>query len=316
MNTPPTFIGIDVSKARLDCVCRPNDFVHSFANDADGVEALVEWAQLLAPSLVVLEATGNFQIAAVAALAASGVPVAVVNPRQVRDFAKATGQLAKTDAIDAAVLAHFAAAMRPDPRPLPDEATQHLKLLLTRRRQLLDMLKAEQQRLAHAPQVVHDNITRSIGYLKQLLADTNGDLSTAIHNSPIWREQEQLLRSVPGVGTVTSTTLLACLPELGQLSGKQMSKLVGVAPLNQASGQWRGARRVWGGRAPVRAVLYMAALVATRRNPVIREFYLRLQARGKCKKVALTACMRKLLTMLNAMLKRNMPWCAEIASTT
>lgn len=316
MNTSSPFIGIDVSKTRLDCVCRPHHQVHSFSNNADGIEKLVEWVQLLTPSLVVLEATGNFQMAAVAALAASRVPVAVVNPRQVRDFATATGQLAKTDAIDAGVLAHFAAAMRPEPRPLPDEATQHLKLLLTRRRQLLDMLKAEQQRLANAPDVVRDNITRSISYLKQLLTDTNGDLNTAIQNSPVWREQDQLLRSVPGVGAVTITTLLACLPELGHLSGKQISKLVGVAPLNQDSGQWRGARRVWGGRAPVRAVLYMAALVATRRNPVIREFYVRLQARGKCKKVALTACMRKLLTMLNAMIKSNKPWCAEVTVTT
>ncbi len=316
MQTTPTFIGIDVSKTHLDGMCRPLNEQFRVANTVDGVEELVARIQPLAPTLVVFEATSNFHAAAVAALVAAGMPVAVINPRQVRDFAKATGQLAKTDAIDAGVLAHFAEAMRPEPRPVPDDATQHLKALLTRRRQLLDMLKAEQQRLANAPTLVRTNITRSISYLKQLLADTDADLTTAIRTSPVWREQEQVLWSVPGVGMVTSTTLLACLPELGHLSGKQISKLVGVAPLNQDSGQWRGARRVWGGRAPVRAVLYMAALVATRRNPVIREFYVRLQARGKCKKVALTACMRKLLTMLNAMIKSNKPWCVEVTLTT
>lgn len=250
-------------------------------------------------------------MAAVAVLSTAGVPVAVVNPRHVRDFAKATGQLAKTDSIDAAVLAHFAEAMRPEPRAVPNEATHHLKLILTRRRQLLEMLKAEQNRLSNAPMVVHNNIKRSISYLKQLLAETDGDLATAIRTSPVWREQEHLLRSVPGVGTVTMTTLLACLPELGTLNGKQISNLVGVASLNRDSGQWRGARRVWGGRAPVRAVLSMAALVATRRNPVISDFYQQLLARGKCKNVALTACMRKLLTMLNAMVKSKQPWCVE-----
>jgi transposase len=316
MSNHPTFIGIDVAKSHLDCVCRPHGETFRVSNDGDGIDILIERLHRFTSVLIVLEATGNFQMAAVAALVAANLPVAVVNPRQVRDFAKATGQLAKTDAIDAAVLAHFAEAMRPEPRPVPDEATQQLKLLLTRRRQLLEMLKAEQQRLAIAPGVVDDNIKRSISYLKQLLADMDGDLTTAIRSSSVWREQEQLLRSVPGVGTVTTMTLLACLPELGQLSSKQISKLVGVAPLNQDSGQWRGARRVWGGRAPVRAVLYMAALVATRRNPVIHEFYERLLARGKCKKVALTACMRKLLTILNAMLRSKTPWQAELALTT
>jgi transposase len=316
MTTTPTFIGIDVSKAHLDCVCRPRNEALHVTNDSEGIEELVNHVQRLAPTLIVLEATGNFQMAAVAALAAAGLPVAVVNPRQVRDFAKATGQLAKTDAIDAGVLAHFAEAMRPEPRPVPDVATQELKLLLARRRQLLEMLKAEQQRVANAPSVVRDNIKRSIGYLKQLLADTDAALSSAIRTSPVWREHEHLLRSVPGIGTVTITTLLACLPELGQLGGKQISKLVGVAPLNQDSGQWRGVRRVWGGRAPVRAVLYMATLVATRRNPVIRDFYQRLLTRGKCKKAALTACMRKLLTILNAMVKSKTPWCAQLAQST
>ncbi len=256
MSSSPIFIGIDVAKSRLDCMCRPEGMTFSVSNDTAGIEVLVEHLRTFSPTLIVLEATGNYQMAAVAALVTANLPVAVVNPRQVRDFVKATGQLAKTDAIDAGVLAHFAEAMRPEPRPVPNEATQHLKLLLTRRRQLLEILKAEHQRLGSASSIVRDNIKRSIGYLKQLLADTDGDLSRAIRNSPVWREKEELLRSVPGVGTVTITTLLACLPGLGHLSSKQISKLVGVAPLNQDSGQWRGARRVGRTCARTRGVIH------------------------------------------------------------
>ena len=312
MNASPTCIGIDVSKAHLDCACRPRADVVRVTNDLAGIAVLIERIQRRAPALMVLEATGNVQMEVVGALAAAGLPGAVVNPRQVRDCAKATGQLAKTDTSDAQVLAHVAEAVQPEVRPRPDEATHHRKLLLTRRRQRLEMLKAEQQRLTTASGIIHDHLKRSVGYLKHRVADTEEARATAIRTSPVWREQEQLLRSVPGVGTVTITTLLACLPEVGHVSGTQMSKLVGVAPLNQDSGQWRGARRVWGGRAPVRAVLYMATLVATRHNPVIGDFYQRLLARGKCKKVALTACMRKLLTILNAIVKSKRPWCAEI----
>ena len=246
---------------------------------------------------------------AVGALLAAAIPVAVVNPRQVRDFAKAVGQLAKTDAIDAAILAHFAQAVKPRAHFVPEESTQYLKELTTRRRQLLEMIKAEGNRLGHAssgtPSGVRPNIERSIGYLKLLLKELDDELETFIQQSPLWREKEQLLRSVPGVGRVTAATLIAALPELGTLTGKQIAKLVGVAPLNRDSGQRSGRRCVWGGRSQVRAVLYMAALVATQKNALFRQFYQGLLLRGKCKKVALTACMRKLLVILNALLKQS-----------
>lgn len=318
-NTPSCFVGIDVSKAFLDCACRPQNLLFRVANDEVGITDLVQRLQELTPTLVVLEATGGFEAPTAGALAASQIPLAVVNPRQVRDFAKATGQLAKTDGIDAGVLAHFAQAVRPTPQLPTDEETQQLKQILTRRRQLLEMLKAEQNRLPQAAAVVKPNVQRSIAFLKSLLAETDGDLHQAIRQSPVWREKEDLLRSVPGVGTVTASTLLACLPELGTLTGKQIAKkqiakLVGVAPLNQDSGRRLGSRSVWGGRAPVRAVLYMAALVATQRNAVIRSFYEKLLSRGKCKKVALTACMRKLLTILNAMLKQKTSWSPSLTT--
>ena len=245
---------------------------------------------------------------AVGALLSSGIPVAVVNPRQVRDFAKAVGQLAKTDAIDAAILAHFAQAVRPRAHFVAEEETHYLKELTTRRRQLLEMIKAEGNRLSHASLGLRPHIERSIGSLKLLLKELDDELESFIEQSPLWREKEQLLRSVPGVGRVTASTLIAALPELGMLTGKQIAKLVGVAPLNRDSGQRSGRRCVWGGRAQVRAVLYMAALVATQKNVLFRQFYQGLLARGKCKKVALTACMRKLLIILNAMLKQKCPW--------
>jgi transposase len=314
-DTSHCFIGIDVSKFSLDCACRPQNLLFRVSNDETGIAELVQRLQEMTPTLVVLEATGGFEAPAVAALATAQIPLAVVNPRQVRDFAKATGQLAKTDAIDAGVLAHFAQAVRPMPHPPTDAQTQQLKQVLTRRRQLLEMLKAEQNRLPNAAPVVKPSLLKSIAYLKSLLAETDRDLHQAIRQSPVWREKEDLLRSVPGVGTVTASTLLACLPELGTLTGKQIAKLVGVAPLNQDSGRRLGGRSVWGGRAPVRAVLYMAALVATQRNTVIRSFYEKLLSRGKCKKVALTACMRKLLLILNAMLKHRTSWqLASLAS--
>jgi transposase len=264
--------------------------------------------QALAPALVVVEATGGLESPLVAALAAAGVPVVVINPRQARDFAKATGQLAKTDAIDAAVLAHFAEAVRPTPRPLPDAATQELRAFLGRRRQLVDMLTTERTRYPRAPASIQAAIQEHITWLEQQVARLDRDLDQRLQASPVWRATDTLLRSVPGVGPVLSRTFLAQVPELGTLNRQKIAAIVGVAPFNRDSGTLRGKRTIWGGRAPVRAVLYMATLVATRHNPVIQTFYRRLLAAGKAKKVALTACMRKLLTILNAMVKSQTPW--------
>jgi len=304
------FVGIDVSKAQLDVAVRPEGRFAA-SNDEAGVAQVLERLRAVPPTLVVVEATGGLEIPLVGALATAGVPVVVVNPRQVRDFAKATGKLAKTDAVDAQVLAHFAEVMRPEPRPLPDEQTQALAAILARRRQLVEMRTAEQHRLASARPAVRTSLRAHITWLERELRHTDRDLASAIRESPVWREKEALLRSMPGVGPVLTTTLLANLPELGTLTGKQIAALVGVAPFNRDSGTWRGTRAVWGGRAPIRAVLYMGALVAARFNPVIRAFYLRLCAAGKAKKVALTACMRKLLLILNAMLKHRTPWRTE-----
>jgi len=305
------FVGIDVSKAQLDLAVRPEGRC-SASNDEAGVAQIIERLREVSPTLVVVEATGGLEIPLVGALATAGVPVVVVNPRQVRNFAKATGQLAKTDALDAQVLAHFAEAMRPEPRPLPDEQTQRLAALLTRRRQLVEMLTAEKNRLASARKPIRTSLRAHIAWLERALQQTDADLAEAIQQSPVWREKDELLRSVPGVGPVLTTTLLANLPELGTLTGKQIAALVGVAPLNRDSGTLRGRRTVWGGRAQVRAVLYMGAIVAARFNPVMRTFYQRLCAAGKAKKVALTACMRKLLLILNAMLKHRTPWRTEL----
>jgi len=316
MSEHESFVGIDVSKAQLDIASRPSGERWQVRNDPAGCSSLVERLLRLRPSLIVLEATGGFEAAAVAALAAAGLPVVVVNPRQVHDFAKATGQLAKTDPISAAVLAHFGEAIRPPIRPLPDATTKELQHWLARRHQLVEMLTAEQNRLPGTLGAVQAQIRELITCLRRQLHSADRKLKDLIQQSPVWREQEQLLRSAPGVGPVLATTLLADLPELGQLNRKEIAALVGVAPFNRDSGTWRGQRTIWGGRAPVRAVLYMAALVATRANPVIRVFYQRLLAAGKPKKVALTACMRKLLTILNAMMKHRTAWkpAAEIAA--
>jgi transposase len=287
------------------------------ANDERGVHALVERVRATAPELVVLEATGGYELLAVAALAAAGLPVVVVNPRQVRDFARATGQLAKTDRIDAEVLALFAERVRPAVRPLPDLAAQELEALLARRRQLLEMLQAERNRLGQVfgrgRQPVKKSLKTHIAFLERELKVADTDLGDMIRRSPAWRERDNLLRSVPGVGPVLSLTRLADLPELGRLSRREIAKLVGVAPLSRDSGTMRGRRFVQGGRAGVRAVLYMAALVATKRNPVIRAFYARLLAAGKPKKLALVACMRKLLTILNTILRTHQRWRADMA---
>jgi len=304
----PVYVGIDVAKATLDVAVAPTAERWTLAYTEREMAGLVTRLTALAPALVVLEATGGLEGPLVGALATAGLPVVVVNPRQVRDFAKATGTLAKTDALDAAVLAHFAAAVRPTPRPLPDAATQTLAALVTRRRQLVEMLTAERNRLGSAPRVLRAEIQAHLTWLQRRLARLDTDLGQAIRTSPVWRVQDDLLRSVPGVGPVLSATLLASLPELGTLNRKAIAALVGVAPLNRDSGTLRGRRRVWGGRAAVRAVLYMGTLVAVRHNPVLRAFYQRLRAVGKLPKVALTACMRKLLTILNAMLKHQTPW--------
>jgi transposase len=310
-------IGIDVAKAELVIAARPTGERWTVANDEAGVQGLVRRLRQDAPTLIVLDATGGYELLCVAALAAAGLPVVVVNPRQVRDFAKATGQLAKTDRIDADVLALFAERVRPAVRALPDAEAQELDALLARRRQLLEMLGAERNRLGQVfgrgKQPVKKSLKTHIAFLERELRITDADLNTMLRQSPAWRERDDLLRSVPGVGPVLSLTLLAELPELGRLSRREIAKLVGVAPLSRDSGTLRGRRFVQGGRASVRAVLYMAALVATKRNAVIRAFYLRLLAAGKPKKLALVACMRKLLTILNTMARTGERWSAEHA---
>lgn len=302
------FIGIDVSKARLDVAVRPSGEQWAVANDEEGIANLVTRIAELNPKLVVLEATGGLQVQAVAALSAAGMPVVVANPRQVRDFGRATGKLAKTDALDAAVLAHFGEACRPEPRPLPDEDAVALQALLARRRQLVQMLTAEMNRLGAAPKVVRKNIEQHILWLRHQINLSNDDISKSVRKSPVWREKEQLLRSIPGIGRVVASTLLAELPELGQLDRRKIAALVGVAPLNRDSGTLRGQRKIWGGRAPVRAAIYMAALTAAKHNPVLRAHYARLVAAGKPKKVALVACMRKLLVIANALLRDRAAW--------
>ncbi len=305
------FIGIDVAKAQLEFAGRPSGETGTVPNTEAGIRDLVARCQTLAPALIVLEATGGYEAALVAALATAGLAVVVANPRQVRDFAKATGQLAKTDALDAHVLALFAERVRPTPRPLPDDAVQALDALLTRRRQLVEMLTAERNRLLVARPAVRHDLQQHIRFLERRLREADDDLHTAVKASPVWRVRDDLLQSVPGVGRVVSLTLLAELPELGRLSHKEIAALVGVAPLNRDSGRLRGKRLVYGGRAPVRAALYMAALVASKCNPVIRAFYRRLRAAGKPVKVALTACMRKLLIILNAMARTGRPWAPD-----
>ncbi|MDE2323012.1 MAG: IS110 family transposase [candidate division NC10 bacterium] len=316
MTTSAVFVGIDVSKDRLDLALRPTGARWAVANEEAGIADLVTRLRHQAPTLIVLEATGGLDVPVSSALAAAGLPVVVVNPRQVRDFAKATGKLAKTDTLDASILAQFAEAVRPVARALPDAATQALSALLLRRRQLIEMLTAEKNRLGIAPTPVRKGIRAHITWLEGRLADLDEELAHTIRESPVWREKDDLLQSAPGVGPVLARTLVANLPELGTLTRQQIAALVGVAPLNRDSGTFRGTRRVWGGRAHVRATLYMGTLVATRFNPVIRVFYQRLCAAGKAKKVALTACMRKLLTILNAMLKHQTPWTIKFAHSS
>jgi transposase len=302
------FVGIDVSKAQLDVAIRPTRETLSVANDKAGIKTLVKRLAKIKPTLVVLESTGGLERAVLYALVSAEVPVVMVNPRQVRDFAKSTGQLAKTDRIDAAILAHYAQACRPQPRPLPDEATLELRALTVRRRQLIEMIVAEKNHLATAAKQLRKEIAAHIDYLQRALRRADQDLDQFIQHNSAFNETEQLLRTTPSIGPITSRTLLAELPELGTLGRKQITSLVGLAPFPRDSGTFKGRRFIWGGRASVRNALYMATLVATKRNPVIREFYQRLKAKGKVFKVALVACMRKLLTILNAMIKHKSRW--------
>ncbi len=303
-----TFIGIDVSKAHLDIAVYASPTAWQVDNDEAGLAALVQRLQLLAPTLIVLEATGGFELRLVAELAAAHLPVVVSNPRRVRNFARSIGKLAKTDKLDAQLLAHFAAAIRPEPRPLRTEEEERLTALLTRRRQIVEMLTVEKNRLHTVRAPLQADIAEHITWLTDKLAKLDAEIDQFIQGSALWSEKASLLNSVPGVGRITSSTLLALLPELGRLNRQEIAALVGVAPLNRDSGRQTGRRHVYGGRAAVRTVLYMAALSASKHNPKIRQFYEHLVQQGKEKKVALTACMRKLLVILNAMLRTKQAW--------
>src|SRR5712691_9086062 len=307
----PCFVGIDVAKAQLDIALRPSGERWAVPNEASGVMTLVDRVQALHPTLIVLEATGGLERVVTSALATTGLPVVVVHPRQARDFARATGQLATTEALDARALAHFADVIRPTPRPLPDAQTQELRALLGRRQQLITMRTAEQNRLAGTSERLQTDIAAHITWLNAGIATLDDDIETMLRASPLWRENDDLLPSAPGIGPVCARTLVLELPALGTLNRRQIAALVGVAPLNGDSGTLRGRRTMWGGRAHVRTVLYMGTLVATRSNPRIKAFYARLLAAGKAKKVALTACIHTFLTILNAMLKHRTPWQAQ-----
>ena len=303
------YVGIDVAKATLDVAIGSDGELVQVENNEAGIARLLERLGEVEPTLVVLEATGGYETVVAGAIVGRGIAVAVVNPRQVRDFAKATGVLAKTDRIDARVLARFAEAVRPEPRPLPTAEAKELEEYLSRRRQLVDMLTMEKNRQSIATtERMKKSLKKHIDWLEEALRRANDDIDKAIRNSPAWREQEDLLRSMPGIGPVSARTMLAELPELGRLNRKKIAALVGVAPLNRDSGTLQGSRTCWGGRASVRQVLYMAAVTAVRCNPVIRRTYAALRTRGKKHKVALVACMRKLLTILTAMVRDQRRW--------
>lgn len=318
-----TCIGIDVSKRHLDVAIRREadgrkaEEAIRFVNAAEGIEELTDRLQNVDPDRIVLEATGGYERPVAAALAAAGLPVAIVNPRQTRDFARATGRLAKTDEIDAGVLALFAERIRPEVRPVASVDQEAFAALVARRRQLREMKTAEENRLQTAPSdAVRRDIEEHLSFLERRLAETEEQIDEAVEESPMWQEEEELLCSVPGVGQTTAHVLLAELPELGEANRQEIAKLVGVAPLNADSGQRRGQRTTWGGRASVRSALYMATLVATRHNRHIRDFYQRLIGRGKAKKKALVACMRKLLVILNTMVKNGTPWNPDLHSAS
>ena len=308
MEVPLIFVGIDVSKAQLDVAIRSSGQSFTVTNDKSGIKTLIKQFKKLRPTLVVLEATGGLERPVMTALIGAEIALVIANPRQVRDFAKSTGQLAKTDRIDAAVLAHYAEAIRPKPRPLPDELTLELRALTARRRQVIDMIVAEKNRLATASKAIKKRITAHIAYLEQELDAADHDLDSFIQNNPLWKENQQILCSTPSIGPVSSRTLIAELPELGTLGRKQISALVGLAPFPRDSGTLKGRRTIWGGRASIRSALFMTTLSAVRCNPVIAAFYKRLKAKGKLPKVCLIACMHKLLIILNAMLKNKIRW--------
>jgi transposase len=315
MDTAPTFVGIDVSKAHLDSAIRPGTKTAARdPNDLAGITALVSRLEQLAPTLVVVEATGGLELPLVAALQVAKIPVAAINPRQARDFAKASGKLAKTDRIDAGVLAHFAEAIKPEARPSPSAEVQKLDALLSRRQQLLEMRVMESNRLgACADPTVRAGLERHLAWLEAEVADADRLLAESVKASPAWKEKDELLRSIPGLGPVSSLTLLAALPELGTLDGGKISALVGLAPFADDSGTRRGGRHVRGGRAAVRRILYLAALSAVRHNPALKAFRDRLSARGKKPKVILTAVARKLLVIANAVIRTGLPWSPELA---
>lgn len=307
------FVGMDVSKAWLDVGVHEQKDVWRVSNDEAGIRELVKKLKQLKPKLIVLEPTGGFEMLVVAELSQAGLPVAVVNAKRVRDFAKSIGQMAKTDKWDAKVLAPFAATVRPEVRSLRSEEEEQLTALLTRRRQVLDMLTVEKNRLVTVRAKMRLDLEAPIHWLSNNLQELDEEIEEFVKGSPLWKEKDTLLQSVPGVGPVTSATMLGMLPELGRLNRQEIAALVGVAPVNKDSGRKKGKRRIFGGRADVRSVLYMAALSAKKHNPFIRTFYARLIQHGKEKKVALTACMRKLLVILNAMVRTSQPWRSQLA---
>jgi transposase len=308
MNEQDLYVGIDVSQNRLDVAINPSELHWQVEYTPEGMDQLAKQLQELPPTLIVLEATGGIEIAVAAKLASVPLPVAVVNPRQVRDFARASGRLAKTDRLDAQTIAHYAQALKPEARFLPDEERRALAALVARRAQLTEMITAEQHRLSRAHSPVAQRIETHLRWLRQELADMNHEIEASIRQSPLWRHRDEILQSAKGAGPVFSATLIGGVPELGRLKGKEISSLIGVAPFNDDSGRKRGKRRVWGGRAQVRRALYMATLSAVRYNPVLRQFYQHLLSVGKLKKVALTACMRKFLVILNAMVRDDVMW--------
>mgnify|MGYP001125599307 CR=1 FL=1 len=303
-----SFVGIDVSKTRLDIATYPDVTHDAMQNNVDGIKRLVEKMTELKPEIIVLEATGALEVPALSALAEAGLPAVAINPANPRAFAKSSGILAKTDKIDALVLARFAEALKPEIRPIPDAEQRNLKALTSRRRQIKQMITAETNRLKRAPKPLKPSIEKHIAWLESSVEELERELQQVIQSTPAWREKDDLLQSAKGVGPVVSAVLIAELPELGQLSRHEIAGLVGVAPVNRDSGRFRGQRHIYGGRWTVRAILYMGTLAAIRWNPVIRSFYHRLLASGKKTKVAITACMRKLLVRLNAMARDGVPW--------
>jgi transposase len=314
MSSSANFIGIDVSKDRLDVSVRPSNEKMSFTNGDEGIDLLIQRIQPLQPELIVMEATGCYHQLVLGRLLAVGLAAIAINPRQARDFARAIGRIAKSDSIDADVLAEFGEKIRPEVRTIADQATQELDAICTRRRQLVAMVIAEKNRYPAAPASIRARIKKHILWLEKQIDELENDLDKHIRSTPAWREKDDLLRSCKGIGPTTSHTMLACLPELGALSRHRIAALVGVAPLNRDSGKHRGQRHVYGGRSDVRSVLFMATLAAIRSNPAIRAFHNKLIAAGKAKKVAITACMRKLLTILNAMIRNNTRWNTQFVS--